>query len=80
MPNNYPDSICDYESDRFECDIWGGRVILTDKETGACGFVALRDTMTGKDITIKELKASIKSHGVERTLDVFSKLVWEWRQ
>jgi len=75
----YPDSICDYESDRFECDIWGGKVILTDKTTGKVGFVGLKDTMTGRDIAVRELRSSIKTHGVDRTLDVFAKLVWEWR-
>jgi hypothetical protein len=68
----------DYESDQYECDIWAGHIVITDKETGRCGIVQLRDAVTGRDVTRRQLLSSIRTHGVERALHTFARLVREW--
>jgi hypothetical protein len=68
----------DYESDQYECDIWQGRVIITCKESKRCGIVSLLNS-NGRNITLSQFKSCIKSHGVERTLSTFAKLVSDWQ-
>jgi len=68
----------DYESDKYECDIWQGRVIITCKESKRCGIVSLLNS-NGRNVTLNQFKSGLKSHGVERTLSTFAKLVTNWQ-
>jgi len=68
----------DYESINFECDLWQGVIVLTNKETGLCGSVHLKDSrrkMNGAQM----LKADVTKYGVEKALSTYAKLVSEWK-
>jgi len=68
----------DYESTQYECDIWQSRIVITCKESRKCGIVSLINSK-GRNITLNQFKSCIKSHGIEKTLSVFAKLVFEWQ-
>jgi len=67
----------DYESEQFEADYWQGVLVITDKATGQCGNVMLHNSK-GHNITLRQLRSGIKTHGVERALATFAKLVTNW--
>jgi len=68
----------EYESDQYEGDYWQGVMVITDKATGQCGSVSLRDS-NGRNVTLNQFKPCIKTHGVERTLSNFARLVTHWQ-
>lgn len=66
-----------WESSQYEADYWQGVLVITDKATRQCGNVVLYDTR-GHNVTHKQWLSSIKSHGPERALSTWSKLVNKW--
>lgn len=68
----------DYETDLYESDYWQGVLVITDKKTGKVGSVSLLDSRK-RNITQKQFKSCIKSHGLERTFETWSKLVTNWQ-
>jgi len=67
-----------YESEQYEGDYWQGVLVVTDKTTGQCGNVSLVNDKGG-NVTLSQLESSIRSHGVERALTTFAKLVTDWQ-
>lgn len=67
-----------WESDTHEADYWQGVLVITDKETGKCGNVVLHNAK-GHNVTLKQWQSSIKTHGVDRALVTWSKLVNQWK-
>lgn len=55
-------------------DWWSGRLAITHPH-GDCGVVAIRDVATGRDVTLQQWRAAVKSHGVARAAKTF----WELR-
>jgi len=68
----------EYESDTYEADYWQGVMVITDKATGQCGNVSLRD-VKGRNVTLSDFKSCIKSHGVDRALRAYARLVTCWQ-
>jgi hypothetical protein len=62
-----------WEADGWEADWWAGHLVITSPD-GDCANVALRDTATGRDITLSQFRASVKTHGVRKACEVFWKL------
>ena len=67
----------EYESAKFECDLWQGTIVLTDKETGRCGSVHLVDRQRKKN-GAQMLAADVKKYGAEKALATYAKLVVDW--
>jgi len=68
----------EYESMEYEGDYWQGAMVITDKVTGSCGSVCLVDHK-GRNITLRDFKSCIKTHGLERALSTYAKLVDNWQ-
>lgn len=67
-----------YESDQYEGDYWQGVMVITNKETGQCGNVSLRDS-NGRNVTLSQFNSCIKTHGVVRALHTYARLVTHWQ-
>ena len=68
----------DYESEQFEADYWQGVMVITDKATGQCGNVSLRDS-NGRNVTLSQFKSCVNSHGVDKALQTYARLVTWWQ-
>ena len=68
----------DYSSDSYEADYWQGVMVITDKSTGKCGSVSLRNA-NGRNVTLSQFKSCVKSHGVDRALRTYARLVTHWQ-
>lgn len=66
-----------WESETYQADYWQGVLVITDKVTGKCGSISLRDN-NGRNITKRQWDSSIKTHGVEFALSTWAKLITRW--
>jgi hypothetical protein len=68
----------DYESSQFECDLWQGTIVLTEKATRRCGSVHLVDKRRRQN-GAQMLAADVKKYGSEKALATYAKLVENWQ-
>lgn len=76
----------DYESTEYECDMWQGTVVFTDKATGKCGSLILKSN--GRVATARMIKADVAKYGPnelarasalrDKALRVYAKLIEVW--
>lgn len=66
----------DYESSEYECDIWQGTAVITDKATGKCGSLILKSN--GRVATARMIKADVAKYGPDKALRTYAKLVEVW--
>ena len=67
----------DYENALFGADCWQGTVVITEKATGRCGSIRMRNTKTRQN-AVQMLAADVKNHGADRALTTYAKLVENW--
>lgn len=54
--------------------IEGGLLSIEDKATGDSFMVGMRSTLSGRCIVRGQFKDSVRTHGIERTVQTFRKL------
>lgn len=62
----------DYESTQYECDIWQGVAVITDKVTGKCGNLSIK--LNGRIATAYMIKQDVAKYGPEKALRTYAKL------
>jgi hypothetical protein len=68
----------EWQSDSHEGMYHAGHFVVTEKESGRCGIVQLRDTR-GRDVTLAQFRDCVRSHGAARALATFARLVRTWQ-
>lgn len=68
----------EWNTESHEAIYHSGNMVITDKAANKCGIVCLRDSK-GRDITLSQFRDGIKTHGLDKTIRVFSKLVANWQ-
>lgn len=63
----------EWRENGWEADYFAGHLILTNPQ-GDLAEVGLRDTATGRNITLRQWRSSVKTHGVTRSAETFWKL------
>lgn len=61
-----------YNSQNYDADFWQGVLVITDKAQNELRKVTLRDA-SGRNVTLQQFKASIKSRGFDKACSVFFK-------
>lgn len=62
-----------WEADGWEAD-WFSPYLCLTSPAGEVATVGLKDTETGRNITLSQFRSSVKSHGVKKACEVFWKL------
>jgi len=68
----------EYESAQYECDLWQGTIVLTDKATRRCGSVHLVNKRRRRN-GAQMLAADVNKYGAEKALATYAKLVDNWQ-
>ena len=62
----------EWAENEWEAEFWAGHLVVTHP-SGECAEVGLRDAQ-GRNITLREFRSSVKSHGVTKACRTFWKL------
>lgn len=67
----------EWNTESHDAIYYSGHLVITNKANNKCGIVRLND-INGRDITLKQFRNGIKTHGIDKTISVFAKLVPKW--
>lgn len=56
------------------CPIHGGLLSFDNLQTGETFMVGIKSSLTGRCVVRGQFKSSLKTHGIERTVETFRKL------